>query len=126
MSWSFADAPGGTEVTVLVENAPPGIAEQDHLRPVGAGGRDAANQAVRRQHRAIFPDTGLGAFVDLSGKKWEPGLYDEPLKLQLPREFQLAQNPPRPVSFQLLSVEAVRRYPNSEATEPQVTVRLER
>jgi len=57
------------------------------------------------------------AFVDLSGKKWEPGLYDEPLKLQLPREFQLAQNPPRPVSFQLLPVEAATK--NSTATHGQ-------
>jgi uncharacterized protein YndB with AHSA1/START domain len=30
MTWSFADAPGGTEVSVVVENAPPGIPEADH------------------------------------------------------------------------------------------------
>jgi uncharacterized protein YndB with AHSA1/START domain len=30
MTWSFADAPGGTEVTVSVENAPPGISQADH------------------------------------------------------------------------------------------------
>jgi uncharacterized protein YndB with AHSA1/START domain len=30
MTWTFTDVPGGTEVGVLVENAPPGVSEQDH------------------------------------------------------------------------------------------------
>jgi uncharacterized protein YndB with AHSA1/START domain len=30
MTWSFAVAPGGAEVTVLCENAPPGIRAEDH------------------------------------------------------------------------------------------------
>jgi uncharacterized protein YndB with AHSA1/START domain len=30
MTWTFADAAGGTEVAVEVANAPPGIAEADH------------------------------------------------------------------------------------------------
>jgi uncharacterized protein YndB with AHSA1/START domain len=30
MTWTFADAPGGTDVAVEVANAPPGIAEADH------------------------------------------------------------------------------------------------
>src|SRR5207253_9909472 len=34
------------------------------------------------------------AFVDLSGRKWEPGLYEEPVRLQLPKDFQLGQKPP--------------------------------
>jgi hypothetical protein len=42
------------------------------------------------------------AFVDLGTHKWEPGLYEEPVRLQLPKDFQLAQNPPRPVAFQLV------------------------
>jgi hypothetical protein len=46
------------------------------------------------------------AFIDLSGRKWEPGLYEEPLRLQLPRDFQLAQKPPRPVAFQLVPADA--------------------
>jgi hypothetical protein len=45
------------------------------------------------------------AFVDLGGRKWEPGLYEEPLKLQLPKDFQLAQSPPRLVAFQLVMPE---------------------
>jgi uncharacterized protein YndB with AHSA1/START domain len=30
MTWRFADAPGGTEVSVSVENAPAGVSEADH------------------------------------------------------------------------------------------------
>jgi hypothetical protein len=45
------------------------------------------------------------AFVDLSGRKWEAGLYEEPVRLHLPKDFQLAQKPPRPVAFQLVPVD---------------------
>src|SRR5438132_4291827 len=45
------------------------------------------------------------AFIDLGGRKWEPGLYEEALKLQLPKDFQLAQSPPRLVAFQLVMPE---------------------
>ncbi|WP_028035740.1 SRPBCC family protein [Chelativorans sp. J32] len=30
MTWSFAPAPGGTEVTIIAENVPPGISKEDH------------------------------------------------------------------------------------------------
>ena len=43
------------------------------------------------------------AFVDLTGRNFEPGLYaDEPLRLQLPKDAQLAQNPPRSAAFRLV------------------------
>jgi hypothetical protein len=50
------------------------------------------------------------AYVDLCGRKWDAGLYEEPLKLQLPKDFQLAQSPPRLVAFQLV--------PPEQATKP--------
>lgn len=44
-------------------------------------------------------------FVDLTGRNFEPGLYaDEPLRLQLPKDAQLAQNPPRSAAFRLVPV----------------------
>jgi hypothetical protein len=47
------------------------------------------------------------AYVDLTGGKFKPGLYaDEPIRLQLPRDFQLAQPPPRSASFRLSPLEA--------------------
>ena len=42
------------------------------------------------------------AFIDLSKGKFVSGLNQEPLQLQLPRDFQLAQEAPRVVAFELL------------------------
>jgi hypothetical protein len=39
--------------------------------------------------------------VDLGGRKWDAGLYEEPLQVHLPKDYQLVQNPPRLVAFQL-------------------------
>src|SRR6185369_12647226 len=43
------------------------VAQQDNLRPVGADGGNAADQAVAGEDGAIFPDTLAGANVDLDG-----------------------------------------------------------
>jgi len=52
------------------------------------------------------------AFVDLTGRKFEPGLYaDEPLRLQLPKDFQLAQAPPRSATFRLAPLPGERGEP---------------
>lgn len=42
------------------------------------------------------------AFIDLSKGKFVSGLNHEPLQLQLPRDFQLAHEPPRVIAFELL------------------------
>ena len=42
------------------------------------------------------------AFIDLSKGKFLSGVNHEPLQLQLPGGFQLVQDPPRVVAFQLL------------------------
>jgi hypothetical protein len=49
------------------------------------------------------------AYIDLSGRKWEAGLYEEPLKLQLPKDFKVVQGPPRLVAFQLTAADAGTR-----------------
>lgn len=41
------------------------------------------------------------AFIDLTRKNFNPGLNEEPVQLQLPKDFQLAKDPLRPVSFRL-------------------------
>jgi hypothetical protein len=46
------------------------------------------------------------AYIDLSARKWETGLYEEPLKFHLPKDFQLAQSSRRLVTFQLIATEA--------------------
>jgi hypothetical protein len=43
------------------------------------------------------------AYIDLTGRKWVAGLYgDEPIRLQLPKDTQLGQNPPRSAPFRLM------------------------
>jgi hypothetical protein len=54
----------------------------------------------------------VSAYIDLTGRKFEPGLYaDEPLRLQLPKDFQLAQSPPRSATFRLSPVTGERGQP---------------
>jgi hypothetical protein len=44
----------------------------------------------------------VSAYIDLTARKFAPGLYaDEPLRLQLPKDFQLGQSPPRSATFRL-------------------------
>lgn len=45
------------------------------------------------------------AYIDLTRRKFEVGLNEEPLQLQLPKDFSLAQSPPRLVPFRLDPVE---------------------
>jgi hypothetical protein len=47
----------------------------------------------------------VNAFIDLAGRHWEPGRYEEPLKLQLPANFRLAGPAPRRLAFQLAPLE---------------------
>jgi hypothetical protein len=42
------------------------------------------------------------AYIDLTKGKFLSGLNSEPLLVQLPKDFQLAQDPPRAVPFELL------------------------
>jgi hypothetical protein len=49
---------------------------------------------------------GVVAYIDLSARKWEPGLYEESLKFHLPKDFQLAQSSRRLVTFQLMATDA--------------------
>jgi hypothetical protein len=46
------------------------------------------------------------AFIDLTqGHYSAPGRYHEPIQIQLPKEFELAQETPRGVSFQLMPLD---------------------
>jgi hypothetical protein len=52
------------------------------------------------------------AFVDLTRVRLSAGLHDEPLQVQLPKDFQLAQELPTRVPFQLEPAEStLRRVP---------------
>lgn len=48
------------------------------------------------------------AYIDLTSGKFESGLYgDEPLRLQLPKDCQLAHEAPKPPSFELVRDSAI-------------------
>jgi hypothetical protein len=71
------------------------------LRPTFRDERDG-KVSLKVEGPAQDEPPRVQAFVDLTrGKYSNQGLYSEPLQLQLPRDFQLVQGPPRPVSFQL-------------------------
>lgn len=75
------------------------------LRPQFTDER-AAKVSLRIQGPPTDEPPAVVAYVDLTGRKLEPGLYaDEPLRVQLPKDFQLAQKPPRSASFRLVPVE---------------------
>jgi hypothetical protein len=78
------------------------------LRPLFRDER-AGKMTLRLLGPAGEESPTVTAYVDLGGKKWEAGLYEEPLKLQLPKDYQLAQPPPRQIAFQLLPLEPVAR-----------------
>jgi hypothetical protein len=46
-------------------------------------------------------------FVDLTRGKFISGVNHEPLQIQLPRDFQLAQDPPRPLGFELTPADVI-------------------
>jgi hypothetical protein len=70
------------------------------LRPRFVGdGRDG-----RISLRVVGPtsaEPAVVALIDLTRRRFEPGFNEEPVRLQLPKDFHLAQEPPRPVPFRL-------------------------
>jgi hypothetical protein len=70
------------------------------LRPAFRDER-AGKIMLRVQGPAGEEPPAVVAYVDLGGRKWDAGLYEEPLQVHLPKDYQLVQNPPRLVAFQL-------------------------
>ena len=80
---------------------PPGFG----LRP-----RFLDDQAGKLQIRIQGPDSPappkISAFIDLTTGKFLPGPNFEPVQIQLPKDFSLAQDPPGRMSFELIAAEA--------------------
>lgn len=74
------------------------------LRPL-FGDERAGKITLWLQGPAVDEPPAVLAFIDLSGRRWEAGFYEEPLRVQLPKDFQLAQPPPRSVAFRLVRTE---------------------
>jgi hypothetical protein len=79
---------------------PPGFT----LRP-WFGDERAGRVTVRVEGPAQDEPPKVRAFVDLTRGGFTAGLNHEPVQIQLPKDFQLAQEPPREAAFSLTSVE---------------------
>ncbi|HEV8058770.1 MAG TPA: hypothetical protein VGP68_02800 [Gemmataceae bacterium] len=75
------------------------------LRPIFSDER-AGRISLRLQGPYGEELPAVTAYIDLSGRKWEPGLYEERVKLQLSKDIQLVGTGPRPVAFQLCPADA--------------------
>ena len=76
------------------------------------GGESGRRISLRILGPALAEPPSVIAFVDLTtpGRQFSSGLYtDEPIRLQLPKEFELAQSPPRAAAFRLSSAAANHR-----------------
>jgi hypothetical protein len=74
------------------------------LQPQFRNERDS-KITVRVKGPAVSEPPTAVAYIDLTRSKYKPGLYaKEPVCLQLPRDFQLAQEPPLSADFKLTTV----------------------
>jgi hypothetical protein len=79
---------------------PPGFA----LRPVFSG--EAPKLAIHLLGMSGDEPPVAHAYIDLTQGKYEPGSCRQPVRLQLPKGYQLDQEPPGPVSFDLLPLDS--------------------
>lgn len=81
------------------------------LRPIFLG-LESGCISVRVRGPARKQPPQVYAFVDLTqGHYATPGRYHEPIQIQLPKEFELVQEPLRGVSFQLASPDRTNPAP---------------
>jgi hypothetical protein len=78
------------------------------LRPRFFGER-SGHVVLRVQGPAQDEPPRVYAFVDLTRKGFVSGGNHEPLQIQLPRDFQLAQEAPREVAFELVPLDFTRK-----------------
>jgi hypothetical protein len=73
--------------------------------------REAAAKVSLRVRAPAGPvPPTVTAFIDLTVGSFRPGLNVEPLRLQLPKECQLAQEQPEPLGFELVPTETASRW----------------
>ncbi len=74
------------------------------LRPRFLDDRSGKLQ-IRIQGPDLPTQPKVAAFIDLTGGKFLPGPNFEPVQVQLPKDFTLAQEPPGRISFELIAAE---------------------
>lgn len=89
------------------------------MRPKFVGGERSGKVTVHVQGPVTDDPPSILVFIDLTRRKFTPGLYaDEPLQLQLPKDYQIAQTPPRSAAFELQAL------PSLSAHEPGLGLKL--
>jgi len=87
------------------------------LRPKFFGER-AGRIALRVQGPEGDEAPKVYAFIDLTQGRFPAGRYHEPVQIQLPKDFELVQDPPRGVSFQLVPADSAPRDLDSTIPAP--------
>jgi hypothetical protein len=73
------------------------------------GDKDAGKITVRLVGPIREELPAVVAYVDLCGRNWQPGWHEQPLKIYVPKGFELVQTGPRSVAFQLTGEGAKER-----------------
>jgi hypothetical protein len=79
------------------------------LRPKFIGESRGGEISLRLQGPDLPEEPKIIAYIDLTRGNFLAGLNHESVKLQLPRDFQLAQDPLRPIAFELVATEPASR-----------------
>ncbi len=66
---------------------------------------EAGRLTLRVRAPASTEPPAVLAYIDLTRGRFKPGLNMEPIRLQLPRDCQLLQDPPPPLEFELVPTE---------------------
>lgn len=83
------------------------------LRPLFSDER-AGKISLRLQGPANDEPPVVVAYIDLSNRKWDAGLYEEPIKFHLPRDYQFVGTPPKSAAFQLVATDQpIKAIPTS-------------
>jgi hypothetical protein len=78
------------------------------LRPKFIGDGRSGEITLRLQGPDTSEEPKVSAYIDLTQGNFLAGLNHEAVRLELPRDFQLAQDPPRPIAFELMPVDGSR------------------
>jgi hypothetical protein len=84
------------------------------FRPIVAG-QQVGKIALRVKAPSAAIASEVVAYIDLTHGKLRPGLNVQPIRLQLPKDCTLAQEPPGPLEFDLIPTEAASGW---VVTEP--------
>ena len=79
------------------------------LRPKFIGDSRAGEITLRVQGPDLSDEPKILAYIDLTQGNFLAGLNHEAVRLQLPRDYTLAQEPPRPIAFELVATDSASR-----------------